>query len=80
MDYIGVTMYEVVLDNEYLAMELFYAIQEGEMNSMRWLTNTFKIPRYAALGRSIVRHKKMKPEISAVYPLNFGKSCKNLWN
>ena len=60
------TMYVVVLDNEYLAMELFYAIQEGEMNSMRWLTNTFKIPRYAALGRSIVRHKKMKPEISAV--------------
>jgi hypothetical protein len=35
MDYIGVIMYEVVLDNEYLAMELFYAIQEGEMNSMR---------------------------------------------
>ena len=66
MDYIGVIMYEVVLDNEYLAMELFYAIQEGEMNSMRQLTNTFKIPRYAALGGAIVRHKKMKPEISAV--------------
>ncbi|MFP4577453.1 MAG: peptidylprolyl isomerase, partial [Coleofasciculus sp.] len=32
LDYAGVVMYEVVLDDEDLAMELFYAIQEGEMS------------------------------------------------
>jgi parvulin-like peptidyl-prolyl isomerase len=32
LDYAGVVMYEVVLDDEDLAMELFYGIQEGEMS------------------------------------------------
>ena len=32
LDYAQVVMYEVVLDDEDLAIELFYAIQEGEMS------------------------------------------------
>ena len=32
LNYAGVVMYEVVLDDEDLALELFYAIQEGEMS------------------------------------------------
>jgi len=30
LDYTQVVMYEVVLDDEDLAMELFYSLQEGE--------------------------------------------------
>ena len=32
LDYVGAVIYEVVLDDEDLADELFYAIQEGETN------------------------------------------------
>jgi hypothetical protein len=32
LDYAGVVMYEVVLEDEDLAMELFYALREGEMS------------------------------------------------
>ena len=32
LDYAGAVIYEVVLDDEDLAMELFYALQEGEMS------------------------------------------------
>ncbi len=67
LDYAGVVMYEVVLEDEDLAMELFYSIQEGEMSSMMWLTSILRIKSCAGKGgyRGILSRKDLKPEISA---------------
>jgi parvulin-like peptidyl-prolyl isomerase len=67
LDYAGVVMYEVVLDDEDLAMELFYGIQEGEMSfydvAHQYIQDTEL--RRAGGYRGIVRRKELKPEISA---------------
>lgn len=67
LDYAGVVMYEVVLDDEDLAMELFYAIQEGEMSfhevAYQYIEDT-ELRRKGGY-RGIVRRKELKPEISA---------------
>ena len=67
LDYAGVVMYEVVLDDEDLAMELFYAIQEGEMSfydvAHQYIQDTEL--RRAGGYRGILRRKELKPEISA---------------
>ena len=67
MDYIGVIMYKVVLDNEYLAMELFYGIQEGEMSFYEVAHQYIQDTELRRKGgyRGIVRRKELKPEISA---------------
>jgi hypothetical protein len=36
LDYMQAILYEVVLEDEDLAMELFYAIQEDELNFPSW--------------------------------------------
>jgi parvulin-like peptidyl-prolyl isomerase len=67
LDYAGVVMYEVVLDDEDLAMELFYGIQEGEMSfydvAHQYIQDTEL--RRSGGYRGIVRRKELKPEISA---------------
>jgi len=40
LDYAQIVMYEVVLDDEDLAMELFYALQEGEISFPEVAINT----------------------------------------
>jgi parvulin-like peptidyl-prolyl isomerase len=67
LDYAGVVMYEVVLDDEDLAMELFYAIQEGEMSFPEVAHQHIQDTELRRTGgyRGIVRRKELKPEISA---------------
>ncbi|MBX9257434.1 peptidylprolyl isomerase [Desmonostoc muscorum CCALA 125] len=67
LDYVGVVMYEVVLDDEDLAIELFYAIQEGEISfydvAHKYIQD--KELRRKSGYRGIVYRKDLKPEISA---------------
>ncbi|MDF5737739.1 MULTISPECIES: peptidylprolyl isomerase [unclassified Nostoc] len=67
LDYAGVVMYEVVLDDEDLALELFYSIQEGEMSfydvAHKYIQDTELRRKGGYLG--IVRRQDLKPEISA---------------
>jgi parvulin-like peptidyl-prolyl isomerase len=67
LDYAGVVMYEVVLDDEDLAMELFYGIQEGEMSFYEVAHQYIQDKELRRKGgyRGIVRRKELKPEISA---------------
>jgi parvulin-like peptidyl-prolyl isomerase len=67
LDYTGVVMYEVVLDDEDLAMELFYGIQEGEMSFYEVAHQYIQDTELRRKGgyRGIVRRKELKPEISA---------------
>ena len=67
LDYAGVVMYEVVLDDEDLAMELFYAIQEGEMSFYEVAHQYIQDTELRRKGgyRGIVQRKELKPEISA---------------
>ncbi|QSJ19973.1 peptidylprolyl isomerase [Nostoc sp. UHCC 0702] len=67
LDYVGVVMYEVVLDDEDLALELFYAIKEGETS---FYDVAHKYIRDIELRRQggylgILRRRDLKPEISA---------------
>jgi parvulin-like peptidyl-prolyl isomerase len=67
LDYAQVVMCEIVLDDEDLAMELFYALQEGEMN---FFEVAYQYIQDIELRRSggyqgIRNRKDLKPEISA---------------
>jgi hypothetical protein len=67
LNYAGVVMYEVVLDDEDLALELFYAVKEGEMSfsdvAHKYVQDTELRRKGGYLG--IVRRQDLKPEISA---------------
>ncbi|MEQ9234024.1 peptidylprolyl isomerase [Coleofasciculus sp. E2-BRE-01] len=67
LDYAGVVMYEVVLDDEDLAMELFYALQEDEMSfhdiAQQYIQDT-ELRRKGGY-RGMVRRQELKPEVSA---------------
>ena len=67
LDYAGVVLYEVVLDDEDLAMALFYGIQEGEMSFYEVAHQYIQDTELRRKGgyRGIVRRKELKPEISA---------------
>ena len=67
LDYAGVVMYEVVLDDEDLAIELFYAIKEGEMSFYEVAHKYIQDTELRRSGgyRGIVQRKDLKPEISA---------------
>ncbi|GET36125.1 peptidylprolyl isomerase [Microseira wollei] len=67
LDYAGVVMYEVVLDDEDLALELFYAVKEGEMSfydvARQYIQDVELRRKGGYLG--VVRRKDLKAEISA---------------
>jgi PPIC-type PPIASE domain len=67
LDYVGVVMYEVVLDDEDLALELFYGIKEGEMSfydvAHKYIQDT-ELRRKGGY-QGIIKRKELKPEISA---------------
>ncbi|MEH2299060.1 peptidylprolyl isomerase [Nostoc sp.] len=67
LDYTGVVMYEVVLDDEDLAIEIFYAIKEGEMSFYDIAHKYIQDIELRRKGgyRGIVRRQEVKPEISA---------------
>jgi parvulin-like peptidyl-prolyl isomerase len=68
LDYAQVVMYEVVLDDQDLAMELFYAIAEGEISfpsevAHQYIQDT-ELRRTGGY-RGTLSRKALKPEISA---------------
>jgi hypothetical protein len=67
LDYAGAVIYEVVLDDEDLAMELFYALQEGEMSFFEIAQQYIQDTELRRRGgyRGVVRRGEMKAEISA---------------
>ena len=67
LDYAGVVMHEVVLEDEDLAMELFYSIQEGEMSFYDVAHKYIEDKELRRKGgyRGILYRKDLKPEISA---------------
>ena len=67
LNYAGAAMYEVVLDDEDMAIELFCALQEGEM-SFHDVARTYE--QNPARRRSggycgVLQRQNLKPEISA---------------
>lgn len=67
LDYAGVVMYEVVLEDEDLAMELFYSIQEGEMSFYDVTHQYIQDVELRRQGgyRGILSRKDLKSEISS---------------
>ncbi|GAB4531672.1 MAG: hypothetical protein Tsb0014_15380 [Pleurocapsa sp.] len=67
LDYAGVAMYEVVLDDEDLAFELFLALQEGEISFHEVARQYETNPNHRRSGGycGILKRKDLKPEISA---------------
>ncbi|WP_066384172.1 MULTISPECIES: peptidylprolyl isomerase [unclassified Anabaena] len=67
LNYAGVVMYEVILDDEDLALELFYAIQEGEMSfydvAHQYIQDVELRRKGGYLG--VLRRQDLKPEVSA---------------
>jgi parvulin-like peptidyl-prolyl isomerase len=77
LDYAGVVMYEVILDDEDLALELFYAIQSGEMSFYDVAHEYIQDEHLRRQGgyRGILNRKDLKPEISAAV---FSANCPQL--
>lgn len=67
LDYAGVAMYEVILKDEDLAMELFYALQEGEIGFPEVARQYIEEPTLRRCWgyRGVVHRSDLKPEISA---------------
>ncbi|ACK68878.1 conserved hypothetical protein [Gloeothece citriformis PCC 7424] len=67
LDYTGVIMYEVILNDEELALELFYALQEGEITFSEIAHQYIEDTELRRKGgyRGLVYRKDLKPEISA---------------
>ncbi|HLP90462.1 MAG TPA: peptidylprolyl isomerase [Nostocaceae cyanobacterium] len=67
INYFGAVIYEVVLNDEDLAMELFYALNEGEMSFYDVACQYIQDKELRRKGgyRGIVYRKDLKPEISA---------------
>ncbi|NEO70186.1 peptidylprolyl isomerase [Moorena sp. SIO3H5] len=67
LDYAGVVMYEVIIDDEDLAMELFYGIQEGEMSFYDVAHQYIEDKELRRSGgyQGVVTREQIKPEISA---------------
>lgn len=67
LDYASAVIYEMVLDDEDLAIELFYAITEEEMSFYEVAQQYIQDVELRRKGgyRGIVQRQEMKPEISA---------------
>ncbi len=67
LDYAGVAIYEVILEDEDLAMELFYALNEGEVSFHEVARQYIQEPMLRCAGGycGIIRRTDLKPEISA---------------
>ncbi|WP_017314973.1 peptidylprolyl isomerase [Mastigocladopsis repens] len=67
LDYAGAVIYEVILDDEDLALEVFYALQECEISFQQIARQYIKEPALRRAGgyQGIRRHIDLKPEIAA---------------
>jgi parvulin-like peptidyl-prolyl isomerase len=67
LNYAGVVMYEVVFNDEDLAIELFYAVKEGEMSfydvAHQYIQDVELRRKGGYLG--VLNRRDLKPEISA---------------
>ena len=67
VDYTRAALYEIVLDDEELALELYYAISEGEMSfhqaARRYVTDADL--RRAGGYRGVLQRKDLRPEVAA---------------
>lgn len=67
LDYTQIILYEVILEDEDLAMELFYAIEAGEFSFHHIAHEYIQNPNLRRVGgyRGVLRRGDLKPEISA---------------
>ena len=67
LDYMQVCMYEIILDDEDMAMELSYAMDEGEITFFQAAYQYIPDPELSRRGgyKGTVYRKDLKPEISA---------------
>ena len=67
IDYMQAAMYEIVLDDEGMAMELSYAMDEGEISFFEAAYQHIQNPGLSRIGgyRGTTYRKDLKPEISA---------------
>ncbi|OUL30834.1 peptidylprolyl isomerase [Nostoc sp. RF31YmG] len=67
LNYAGAVTYEVILDDEGLALELFYALQEGEMNFQEVARQYIENPEIRRAGgyQGIKRRNDFRAEIAA---------------
>jgi parvulin-like peptidyl-prolyl isomerase len=67
LEYAGVVTYEVILDDEDLALELFYSLQEGEITFPEIARQYIQNPEIRrAGGYQGIRHREdFRPEIAA---------------
>jgi len=70
LNYARAVIYETILDNEDLAMELFYAIEKGEMTFSEVAYKYIQEPELRRTGgyQGIVNCQELRPE---VYPMVF---------
>jgi parvulin-like peptidyl-prolyl isomerase len=91
LDYTQIALYEVVLSNSDLAMELFYALQEQEITFTEIAQQYIQDPEMRRRGgyRGLVTRKDLKPELSAAVfaakppqilkPIAVGKQIYLVW-
>jgi parvulin-like peptidyl-prolyl isomerase len=67
LNYAGVVMYEIVLDDEDLARELFFSLQEGELNFHTVAREYIQDKELRRVGgyRGLLRRSDLQPEISS---------------
>jgi parvulin-like peptidyl-prolyl isomerase len=67
LEYASATLYEVILTDRYLAMEIFYALTEGDLNfndvAHQYIADPELNRRGGYLGT--IKRKQLRPEISA---------------
>ena len=67
LDYSGAVIYEVILDDEDLALEIFYALQEGEISFQQIARQYIQNPEISRAGgyQGVRKRSDFRPEIAA---------------
>jgi parvulin-like peptidyl-prolyl isomerase len=67
LDYSGAIVYEVILEDQNLAMEIFYSLQEGDLSFADVAHQYIPVPELRRRGGYVgkVGRKQLRPEISA---------------
>jgi parvulin-like peptidyl-prolyl isomerase len=67
LEYSGATIYEVVLEDRELAMEIFYSLQEGDLSFADVAYQYIRDPELKRRGGYVgtVGRKQLRPEVSA---------------
>jgi parvulin-like peptidyl-prolyl isomerase len=67
LDYSGAVIYEVILDDEDLALEIFYALQEGEISFQQIARQYIQNPEIRRAGgyQGVRKRSDFRPEIAA---------------